>query len=151
MSAPDLTDKTSPEKLSIVVFSGTYEKVHYALVMASAAAAVDKSVTLFFTMEATKAVVGDKDHAGWRTLPKHETSSKSGSVADRKLGEKNIAQFEDLLAACIDLDVTFMVCEMGLKAMGLTREQLRHDIPFDVGGVVTFLNDADKDGAMLFI
>ena len=32
-------DTGPPDKLSIVVFSGHYDKVHYALVMASAAAA----------------------------------------------------------------------------------------------------------------
>lgn len=151
MPAPDQTDTVAPEKLSIIVFSGTYEKIHYALVMASAAAAVDKPVTLFFTMEAIKAVIGDDNHPGWRTLPKHETSSKTGSVADRALAEKNIAQFEDLLDACKSLGVVFMVCEMGMKAMGISRENLRPDIPFDVGGVVTFLNDANQNGAMLFI
>ena len=39
-----------PEKLSIVVFSGDFDKIHYALVMASAAAAIDIPATLFFTM-----------------------------------------------------------------------------------------------------
>ena len=43
-----------PEKLSLVVFSGDFDKVHYALVMASAAAAIDTPVTLFFTMEGAR-------------------------------------------------------------------------------------------------
>ena len=43
---------THPDKLSIVVYSGKFDEVHYALVMASAAAAVGRPVTLFFTMDA---------------------------------------------------------------------------------------------------
>ena len=37
-----------PEKLSLVVFSGDFEKVHYAFAMASAALAINVPVTLFF-------------------------------------------------------------------------------------------------------
>jgi hypothetical protein len=44
-----------------------------------------------------------------------------------------------------------MVCEMGLRAVGLEGQPLRDDIPLEEGGVVTFLNDASNDGAMIFI
>ena len=41
---------------------------------------------------------------------------------------------------------------MGLRALGLPAgAQLRADVPVATGGVVTFLNDAPKGGAMLFI
>ncbi len=154
MSVPQNPDDEigrPPKKLSIIVFSGTFEKAHYALVMASAAAAVDTPVTLFFTMDATRAVAGSEDHPGWRALPRDEIGQETGSVTDRKFGEKNVATFEELLEACKAMDVTFMVCEMGMRAMGLGREQLRPDIPFEVGGVVSFLNDARDDGSMIFI
>ena len=36
-------DSPSPEKLSIVVYAGHYDKVHYALVMAAAAAAMTRA------------------------------------------------------------------------------------------------------------
>jgi len=44
-----------------------------------------------------------------------------------------------------------MVCEMGLRAMGLTADDLRQDFKLHSGGIVTFLNDASSDGGMLFI
>ncbi len=46
-----------PEKLSIVVFSGDFYMVHYALLMASAAAAIDIPPTLFFTMGASRSLL----------------------------------------------------------------------------------------------
>jgi peroxiredoxin family protein len=49
------------------------------------------------------------------------------------------------------MEVRFLVCEMGLRAMDLERQALRDDVPVEAGGVVTFLNDASGDGAMLFI
>lgn len=131
----------APAKLSIVVFSGEFERVHYALVMAAAAIATNTPVTLFFTMGAAKALKKDD---GWRDLP--------GAVeTDAGFKAKNLATFGELLEACTALGVTFMVCEMGLKALGIDPADLRGDVPLSQGGVVTFLADASKDGAMLFV
>ena len=53
--------------------------------------------------------------------------------------------------ACVDLGATFMVCDMGLRAKDIKRSTLRDDVAFVEGGLVTFLNDARADGAILFI
>lgn len=141
-----------PTKLSIVVFAGQFDKVHYALVMASAAAAIDTPVTLFFTMEAVRSILtpGADGEASWAS----QTTSmclETGADMDANFKESGVADFETLLAACRDLGVRFMVCEMGLKAMGLNREDIRNDLIIEMGGVVTFLNDASKDGSVFFI
>ena len=139
-------DKTSPDKLSIVVFSGDFDKVHYALVMAAAAVAANTPVTLFFTMWAGRAL--GRDH-GWRRMT---CSDGAGAEAmDARFKAANVADFETLLDACVALGVTFMVCEMGLKALGMDADALRPDVPVAKGGVVTFLADASKDGAMVFV
>lgn len=141
-----------PSKLSIVVFAGQFDKVHYALVMASAAAAIDTPVTLFFTMEAVRNILkpgadGEQSWASQTTTMCLET----GADMDAGFKERGVADFETLLAACRDLGVRFMVCEMGLKALDLKRADLRTDITVELGGVVTFLNDASKDGSVIFV
>ncbi len=143
---------TPPDKLSIVVFAGHYDKVHYALVMASAAAAVSRPVTLFFTMGACRALcrAGDDGRPTWRDLPLSEEEGTGGDKDDAYAAMK-VATFEELLQSCVQMGVKFMVCEMGLRAVGLEDEPLRDDIPLEKGGVVTFLVDASKDGAMIFI
>ena len=75
----------------------------------------------------------------------------TGGDKDDTYGATKVATFEELLQSCIQMGVTFMVCEMGLRAMGMEGQPLRSDIPIETGGVVTFLNDASKDGAMIFI
>ena len=145
-------DSPPPDKLSIVVYAGFYDKVHYALVMASAAAAIGRPVTLFFTMgacQALKSPGGDGEPA-WRTMPMSEGGGAGGDKDDA-YAEMGVATFEELLDSCVQFGVTFMVCEMGLRAMGLEGEPLRDDVPLQKGGVVTFLNDASKDGAVIFI
>lgn len=141
-----------PQKLSIVVFSGQYDKVHYALVLASAAVATDTPVTLFFTMEAARCLLrADAAGAPAWGLQNTSTCLETGADMDARFQDSNIADFETLLSACIDMGTRFMVCEMGLKAMDIARDELRDDVPIEIGGVVTFLNDAHKDGSVLFI
>ncbi len=135
-----------PDKLSIVVFSGDFERVHYALSMAAAAAAVDRPTTLFLTMGAIHALRPRRPDGspGWTAL--------SGAAArDAEFAERGVATFEELFSACVALGVRIMVCEMGLRAVGLVREELRQDFEFEEGGIVTFLNDASATGAMLFV
>ena len=58
----------APDKLSVLVLSGQFERVHYALVMTSAAAAIGTPSTLFFTDQALRALIADgPDGPGWRT------------------------------------------------------------------------------------
>lgn len=119
-----------PERrpLSLVVLSGSYERAHYALAVAAAAGAVGRPATLFFTMGALQALAADE---GWRALP--------GAEADARLASAGCADFETLLASCVELGVAFMACEMGLKAVGLSREGLRPDVPIAEGGLATLL------------
>lgn len=131
----------APDKLSIIVYSGAFDRVHYALATAAAAAATDRPVTLFFTMEALRALGKD---AGWRKI-------EGADARDAAYRARGVATFEELLAACAALEVRFMVCEMGLRAIGMTAAELRDDLAFEEGGLVTFLNDASAAGAMLFI
>jgi peroxiredoxin family protein len=146
-----MADDQSPDKLSVVVYDRHFDKVHYALVMASAAAAVGRPATLFFTMEACRALVADTgDGPGWAAMPLSDGPG-TGAERDTKYAEAKVATFEELLSACVAMGVKFLVCEMGLRAIGLERAKLRHDVPLEEGGVVTFLGDASKDGAMIFI
>lgn len=142
----------NPDSLAIVVFSGDFDKVHYALVMASAAAATNKPATLFFTMAACKALLKPNTDGlhPWQAMPVSYCDETGGEM-DQTFAERRVATFEELLTACVELGVTFMVCEMGLQALDITRDDLRDDIDFVEGGVVSFLNAASKDGAVLFI
>ena len=61
------------------------------------------------------------------------------------------ATFAELLSACRELDVKFMVCEMGLRATGLETANLRSDITYAAGGIVTLLAEAEATGRILFV
>ena len=135
------------ESLNLVVFSGGFDRVHYALVMASAAAATNRKATLFFS---GRAVLALKANGGWREL---DPADDGSAPAERNafFGRTGLAEFEELLEACVALGVTVTVCEMALKAIGMSGKDLRDDVPVKTGGVVTFLSEAPPGGGMLFI
>ena len=113
--------------LGLVVLSGEWARVHYALMMASSAAAIDRPVTLFVTMDAVPLLEAGE---GWRRL--------AGAEGDDTMKQHKVADTETLLEACAAMDVTIMVCEAGLKARDVAPSALRSDIGVDVTGLVTF-------------
>ena len=141
---------TKLERLSIVLYDGHFDKVHYGLAMASSAAAIDIPVTLFFTMSACHGLLPD-----WRDMPispgQEIEARESGGTMDARFAQQKIATYEELLSACVELDVTFMVCEMGLRARDLSADDLRQDVPVTPGGLVTFLSGAAHHGNIVFI
>ena len=130
------------DKLPVVVFSGDFERVHYALAMAAAAAALGKAATLLFTGPAVHALAAamDGEEPGWRAL--RSGDGRSGSQVDADHRGRGVAGFEELLAACAELGVRLIACEMGMRTAGLDRAALRVDIVVEEAGLATFLADA---------
>ncbi len=140
-----------PTKLNLIVFSGEFDKVHYALAMASAALAINIPVTLFFTMRGIDALLksADGEPPAWHGLI--STDGRSGIEAESDNIERGAASFAELLEACSTLGAEFMVCEMGLRAIGRSRDEVRDDIEIVDGGLVTFYQGAGRDGEIVFI
>ena len=125
----------SPDKLSIIIQSADYKRVHYALVMATSALALGKTVTLFFTMNGTQAL-----KANFPNVPDDKNYKKNG-----------IATFQQLIQACTEMGAKYMVCELGLCAENLSLQDLRNDITITEGSAASFLSDASEDGAIIHI
>lgn len=145
-----------PPGLSVVVFSGTFAKVHYSLVMAATAAALGRPSILFFTMDALDALRSATDgHPPWRRLPASETGAiegcTTGGALDDLFAKRGTATFEDLLLSAAEIGVRFIVCEMGLRAKELTRESLRADLPIEIAGMATLLAATPAGAPLVFV
>ncbi|MHA1113046.1 MAG: DsrE family protein [Alphaproteobacteria bacterium] len=151
MAAEAETDD-GPGGLSIIVFSGDFDRVHYAFSLAAAAAATNRAVTLFFTMGAARVLLApDADGSpAWHRLTV-DPGRPSPTEIDADYGARGVARIEVLIAACTAFGVRVLVCEMGLRALGMEDADLRPDLTAEVGGIVTFLADASAKGGMLFV
>jgi peroxiredoxin family protein len=129
------------ERLNVLLLSGDFERVHYALCVASAAAALERPVTLFVTLDALRALIAEdaKGRPGWMGLAITSPEFADASAVDARYRAQGVAGFEELLETCRMLDVEFMVCEMGMRALGLEPDALRADLELQPGGLATLL------------
>ncbi|MGX9963232.1 DsrE/DsrF/DrsH-like family protein [Roseomonas sp. F4] len=109
--------------LGILLLSGDHDRAHYALVLATGAAAIGREVAVFAT------------NAGCRLF-----LSDSPLLADAReahLAEIGVATIATLAEAAAELGIRRIACEAGLKAEGLVPAALAPGV--EVAGVVTFL------------
>jgi peroxiredoxin family protein len=111
------------EPLGVLLISGSHERAHYALVLATAAAAIGRPAILFATNAGCHAL------ADWHAL---DGAGRDGDI--RALG---VAGFAELRDAAAELGVRLIACEAGLRIAGLDPSALAPGI--EVAGVVTFL------------
>ncbi len=118
--------------LGILLLSGGHERAHYALVLATGAAALGRNVMLFAT------------NAGCRLLTEPCPLLQDGREA--ALASRGVAGIATLLEAAADLGIRRIACEAGLRAEDIPAGRLAPGV--ELAGVATFLA-AVGDGQFL--
>ncbi|MGK7861280.1 DsrE/DsrF/DrsH-like family protein [Falsiroseomonas sp. E2-1-a4] len=111
------------QPLGILLLSGTHDRAHYALVLATGAAAVGRDVVVFASNEGCRLFL--------------DTSPLLADAREGLLAERGVATLAELLEAAAELGIRRIACEAGLKAEGLDAAALAPGV--EVAGVVTFL------------
>ncbi|MGM9707183.1 MAG: DsrE/DsrF/DrsH-like family protein [Prevotella sp.] len=155
------------KKLSIIAFSGDFDKLTAVFTLATGAAAVGYEVNLFFTFWGLDAIKQKRGRAplGGNWLTKLFGVMMGGlSVAPNSrfnflgIGPKifrslmrknNVATLEELVEAAKALEVNFYACEMAMHVLGLSKADFIPEVK-DVLGVASFLKLSDG-GQTLFI
>lgn len=146
-----MDSKLSQGALALIVLDGAYERVHYALAMAASAAAIGRNTTLFFTNHALHALTRPRQGTpGWHDL-RDDAGGHGAAEQDRARIAAQVGGFDELLAACADLGVRLMACEMGLRNAGLTAAELRADLPIEVTGLVTLYAGLPEDARLIVL
>ena len=114
----------TPAPLGILLITGTYERAHYAFMLAAAAAAIGRPVTIFATNEGCRALLRD-----W--------SSLGGATHDAQTRRVGVAGFDELRDAAAELGVRLLACEAGLLLAGLRSDALLDAT--EVAGLPSFL------------
>lgn len=109
--------------LGVLLLSGDHERAHYALVVATGAAALGRDVTLFAT------------NAGCRLFlaaPPLLADARESALAAR-----GVAGIGTLLAAAEELGLRRIACDAGLRAEDIPADALAPGV--EVAGIATFL------------
>lgn len=155
------------KKLSIIVFSGDFDKLVAAFTLASGSAAVNYEVNLFFTFWGLNAVKKKQGRSftgkgilartfgflmgGIKNVPlsKLNFAGASPKLMTHMMRQRNVATLPELIDAAIALHVNFYACEMSMHILGLTKDDFVPEIK-EILGVPGFLKYAEE-GETLFI
>lgn len=162
----DVERRQPEDRVSIVVFSGDLDKVLAAFVIATGAAAMGQQVSMFFTFWGLNAlrrkrVMRGKNvyermmalmsPAGTKKLPVSQMNffGVGAKMLRSMMKDKKVASLEDLMDMAREMEVRIVACEMSRDVMGVQDDELAPGC--DAGGVATFLGDALRSRATLFI
>lgn len=154
-------------KLSIIVFSGDFDRAVAAFTLATGAAAVNWEVNLFFTFWGLDIIkkkpgrscigngllarffnflLGGRNHL---PLSRLNFGGLSPRLMTGMMRNRNVATLTELIEAAKKLKINFVACEMAMHILGITKADLIDEVK-DVVGVPSFLSSS-RDGQVLFI
>ncbi len=158
---------TNGKKLSLICFSGDFDKTVAAFTLATGAAAVNYQVNMFFTFWGLnilkngngRKLLGKGPMArafnflagGFENLPMSRLNfaGASAKIMTKLMKKRNVATLRELYDAAKALSVNMYACEMSMNILGLKKDDFTPEVK-DVVGVAGFLAMADG-GQTLFI
>jgi peroxiredoxin family protein len=156
------------EKLSLIVFSGSLDRLIAAFVLATGAAAMGMKVSMFFTFWGTSALRRDRVRVkknllgrmfGWmlpkgvKKLPLSQMNMAGGGPAMiRYVMKKNgVASVEEMIEIGKQLGVELNVCTMSMDLLGIDPDELIDYPNKSFCGVAKFLETAAPGKITMFI
>lgn len=153
--------------LTMVLFSGDFDKAMAAMIIANGALSMGKEVTIFVTFWGLDLLKKPTmTGAGKNILEKMVTMMRPKGAAHLPtskmnfagigpklfhymMGKKNVASLQSLLDTAIEFGVRIVACQMSMDVMGIKQEDLIDGIEF--GGVAAFLGSAFDSNTTLFV
>ncbi|MCK5946007.1 MAG: DsrE/DsrF/DrsH-like family protein, partial [Mycoplasmataceae bacterium] len=155
------------KKATIVLFSGSYDKMIAAMIISQAAASLGTEVTIFATFwglnalrtkprSKLKKTFIEKRFAG--KMPRGAGKLPLSQMNMGGMGKKmiksimkkhNVTSPEVMLQQSIDMGINIIACTMSMDLMGLRKEELVEGIDF--GGAAAYVSESDDSNLTIFI
>lgn len=155
------------KKLSLIAFSGDFDRLTATFTLATGAASVGYEVNIFFTFWGLDAIKQKRGHAfvgkgfmgklfGWMMGGLSATPTTRFNMLGLgprmfrwMMRRNNVATLEELVEAAHALGINMYACEMAMHVLGLEKNDFVEEVK-DVLGVATFL-ELSEGGRTLFI
>jgi len=155
------------KKLSLICFSGDFDKLVATFTLATGAASVGYEVNIFFTFWGLDAIKIKQGRSfvgkgflgkffgfmmgGLRSAPVSRLNfcGFSPKIFRYLMRKKNVATLEELVEAAKALEINLYACEMAMHILGLQKNDFIHEVK-GVLGVATFL-ELSEGGRTIFI
>lgn len=154
-------------KLSMILFSGDFDKTMAALTLANGAAGQDMEVSIFFTFWGMNLLRRKKiktnrflenmfktlmplgvDRIG---LSKMNFCGIGPFLMKKLIRQKNGQTASDLFKMAMERKIHFIACEASLKLLGIKPEELIEYEHLEIAGVDQFLHNAKDSKISMFI
>lgn len=154
-------------QLTMVLFSGDFDQVMAAFIIATGALSMGKEVSLFVTFWGLDAIKKPVFSTAGRNIlekmvlwmrPKGPlklgTSQMNfGGIGPGlfryMMGRKKVEPLHSLIGMAQEMGIKIIACQMSMDVMGIRKEDLLDGC--EVGGVAAFLSDSFKSNTTLFI
>jgi peroxiredoxin family protein len=137
-----------PNKMSLIVFSGTVDRLYPVAIMASGAVAMGMDVELFLTFYGLDAFRKGQPQTNQKMDANY---AEIAPMLAKMMREKNVPSWYDMLARAKEMgNMKVHACAMTLDLMGMTKEHL-DPIVDDVVGVGEFVSNAKEGEITLFL
>ncbi|MFC6038104.1 DsrE/DsrF/DrsH-like family protein [Paenisporosarcina macmurdoensis] len=155
------------KRTTIILFSGDYDKVMAAYIIANGAAAYDHEVTIFHTFWGLNALRKDETIEVKKTFMEKMFGKMMPRGADKMgLSKMNFAGFgpkmikdvmkkhnamtvPQLIEMAQEQEIKLVACTMTMDLLGLSQAELLDNIEY--AGVAAYLADAQEGNVNLFI
>lgn len=155
------------KKLSLIAFSGDFDRLTATFTLATGAASVGYDVNIFFTFWGLDAIKHKRGRAfvgkgfmgkmfGWMMGGLSATPTSRFNMLGLgprifrwMMRRNNVATLEELVEAAHALGVKMYACEMAMHVLGLQKSDFVEEVK-DVLGVATFL-ELSEGGRTMFI
>jgi peroxiredoxin family protein len=129
--------------LSLVLFSGTDDKLNAAAVLTVGAAAMGRKVNVFLQYWALDAFRAD------RVLKDHGVAPEAGESGHELMQRHGTQHWSELIGQAKEIgDVGIHACSLSMEMLGITKDDL-DPLVDDVEGVAAFI--AAAEGSVTFI
>jgi peroxiredoxin family protein len=129
--------------LSLVLFSGTDDKLNAAGVLAVGAAAMERTVNVFLQYWALDAFRADRVHKD------HGVAPEAGELGHQLMLRHGAQHWSELFRQAKEIgDVSLHACSLSMEMFDITKDDL-DPLVDDVEGVAAFM--ADANGPVTFI
>ena len=155
------------KRLAIISAHGSLDAAYPPFILATAAAAMDMEVTIFFTfygLEIIKKGNADKlqvspiaNPAMPQPIPGISVPNILGvlpgmtavatGMMNSWMKKANVAKLSELIEMALEMDVRIIGCQMSMDVMGIKKEDLIDGI--EIGGAATFIEFASEDAIAL--
>ncbi len=167
LRAPVAESIASDKKKTMVVFSGDFDKLMAAFIIANGAASMGSDVTMFFTFWGLNALrrsssVSVKKNliermfgrmmprgANKLTLSKMNMGGMGLAMIKGIMRKKHVPSLSQLIESAKQAGVRLVACTMSMDLMGIKREELIEGVT--EGGVAMYLDRAEAGNVNLFI